>query len=85
MASRPSELLMDHHLQTNFPMTQAQLKPQVPKFAVTKPIERGDGMVAIYRTVCAYNYIGLDIILITWLTCNLTSVCSIVESKMKFV
>ena len=35
----PSELLMNHRLRTNLPMTEAQLKPQIPEFTAVKTKE----------------------------------------------
>ena len=35
----PAELLMNHHLQTNLPITETQLKPKVPDFTAVKTKE----------------------------------------------
>ena len=32
----PSQLLMNHYLRTNLPMTEAQLQPQIPDFTIVK-------------------------------------------------
>ena len=37
----PLQQLMNHHLCTNFPITEAQLQPQISKFTIVKEEQRG--------------------------------------------